>query len=529
MSWGGVPRSLRSPVVHMALFSPPFTYTSWFSPDHSDARQVAEGRDLSHDHQGVAVDVDGWQLLASKSERLAGAPGHADYVGALPGAGIEDDAAAPGLRCRAQAQQSGVQDLMGGCRPALDKAPFVGPLGDGLSRVGFGDADVGAPGVLPEEQEIAPHRATLFGLVLHAEATVPEGHDLGGTGGELRRPERRQLRRGRGSAVLPVESGVAAAHGDSRSVATLQLAEEVLRATRHDAGERVAAVVVLEVGDELLFHRGVVLPVGAVEQHDVVGPIRRQEYGSPEQPLREAASHLFGARIEPEPRRVAIVVAAPVEHATAIGSLPVINLGVRRPLARLRLREQRHGAFGIGTAGEVLHPARGEHHRERRGLPGDVGDLRGRVGQTALARQPARGPHQAREGFVIEDPRQHVREQRLEADAAVLQRAHQGRSGFGWPILEIREDLQRALGGEAVVRVGGEPGERGVEILAMDFERVLLEIGVADVRVDRREPVQRPALGWREANALARGAVATDLDIDLELRRLRQGDPDFAR
>src|SRR5712691_11164291 len=58
-------------------------------------------------------------------------------------------------------------------------------------------------------------------------------------------------------------------------------------------------------------------------------------------------------------------------------------------------------------------------------------------------------------------------------------------------------------------------------------ERALLQVGVADVGVDRREPVEGPTFPWREAQPAPRRAIASDLDVDLEIGWLRERDPDF--
>src|SRR2546427_8108237 len=76
--------------------------------------------------------------------------------------------------------------------------------------------------------------------------------------------------------------------------------------------------------------------------------------------------------------------------------------------------------------------------------------------------------------------------------------------------------------------MGRRPGERRIEILAVDLERPLLEVGVADVGMDRGEPVERPAFRRGETQPAPCGAVSSHFDVDLKIRRLRKGDPHFA-
>src|SRR5712664_111985 len=72
------------------------------------------------------------------------------------------------------------------------------------------------------------------------------------------------------------------------------------------------------------------------------------------------------------------------------------------------------------------------------------------------------------------------------------------------------------------------PRERRVEILAMGLECPLLKIGVPDGGMDRGEPVERPAFRRGETQPSPCGAVASDFDVDLKIRRLREWNPHFA-
>jgi hypothetical protein len=58
--------------------------------------------------------------------------------------------------------------------------------------------------------------------------------------------------------------------------------------------------------------------------------------------------------------------------------------------------------------------------------------------------------------------------------------------------------------------------------------RALLQIGISDVGVDRREPVQRPALCRSESQRAPRDAIAPDFHVDLIIGGLRKRHPHFA-
>ena len=66
-----------------------------------------------------------------------------------------------------RASEREVSWVSGSCvllrRAALEEAAFVGPLRHRLPRLRVGDADVRAPGVLAEQQQIAPHRGAHLG------------------------------------------------------------------------------------------------------------------------------------------------------------------------------------------------------------------------------------------------------------------------------------------------------------------------------------------------------------------------------
>ena len=239
-------------------------------------------------------------------------------------------------------------------------------------------------------------------------------------------------------------------------------------------------------------------------------------------------AHLVRADVEAKACAVAIVMGAPVQDTTAVGTFPVVELRIGRTIGRWTRGQEGRGALGIRTTGEILHPARREQQRERQRLSGDIGDLRREKGQAALAREFARRPHQPRVRVVIEDPRQHVGEQRLPADPAALDRLHERVARLGRAILQKREHLQRALGREVKIAMRQRPGERGIEILAVALERALLEVGVSHVGVNRGEPVHRPPFRGSEPQAPARGAIASDFHVELKIRRLRERHPHLA-
>ena len=224
-----------------------------------------------------------------------------------------------------------------------------------------------------------------------------------------------------------------------------------------------------------------------------------------------------------------------MQHPAAVRALPPVRLGINRPVAGqtrgcpVRRREERHGALGVRARGEIAHAARREHRRKGECLARNVGKLGGREAEASLARQQTGGPHDARQRLVVEQPGQQVREQRLEPDLAAADRLDQRPGGLGGAVLDVGDHLQRALCGPAVVGVTGEAGERRVEVLAVDLEAALLQVGVPDVGVDRGQPVERPALGRHEPDAAARDPRLPHLHVDLELGGLGERHPHLAQ
>src|SRR6266850_84857 len=148
-----------------------------------------------------------------------------------------------------------------------------------------------------------------------------------------------------------------------------------------------------------------------------------------------------------------------------------------------------------------------------------------------LACEETRGPEDAREGLVVEDPRQRLCEQGGDADLAVADGPHERLTRGGGAVLDIRDQLERALRGPAEVGMRGQPGERRIQVPAVRLETFLLQGGEADVGVTRRDPVQRPAPRRREPDAPTPDALLADLDVNLELGpgRPRQRYPELAR
>ena len=215
-------------------------------------------------------------------------------------------------------------------------------------------------------------------------------------------------------------------------------------------------------------------------------------------------AHLIGADVEPEARAVAVVMRAPMQHPAPVGPFPVVELGIDGALATSTRRQQWRGAFGIGTAGQVLHAARSEQHGKRQRLTRNVGNLCRRERQAAFSREFSGRPHEARKRLVIENAGEHVREQRLPSDFAVTDGLEQCVARLARPILQVGEHLQRAFGGESKIVMARESRDCRIQVATMDFEGALLQIGVADVSVNRREPVERPAFWRRDARAPAR-------------------------
>src|SRR5207245_3115898 len=146
----------------------------------------------------------GRELAAFVRERFARAARDPRDIAAFPGARVEYQAASTGPRRAAQSGESIAEIVVCGGGAGIDESLLVCPLRDGLTRRGIGDADVGAPGVLAKEQQVAPQRRPIGGavaplldriLVVRLDAIVPERHALGGPSGQLRRAKCRELRR----------------------------------------------------------------------------------------------------------------------------------------------------------------------------------------------------------------------------------------------------------------------------------------------------------------------------------------------
>jgi hypothetical protein len=129
---------------------------------------------------------------------------------------------------------------------------------------------------------------------------------------------------------------------------------------------------------------------------------------------------------------------------------------------------------------------------------------------------------------VVEDPREEVREQPREPDARVANRPRQRLARGGRAPLGVREHLQRALRGPAELRVQRQPGQRRIEVRALDVERRLAGIGATDVGMTRRDPIERPAPRRSEVDESVAHPLLADLDVDAKLRRRRQRHPDLA-
>ena len=129
---------------------------------------------------------------------------------------------------------------------------------------------------------------------------------------------------------------------------------------------------------------------------------------------------------------------------------------------------------------------------------------------------------------MIENAGEQVREQGPEADFPVAQGLDQRLDLLRRAVLRVRNDLQRALGAPAVIRVAVQPGERGVQVPAVDLEAAFLEIGIADVGVIGGEPVQRPPLWGREPDPPAGAPVLSYHHLELVFGGFGEGDKDLA-
>ena len=244
--------------------------------------------------------------------------------------------------------------------------------------------------------------------------------------------------------------------------------------------------------------------------------------------------HLRCPDVEPEPRPVGVPIGAPVQHATAIRPLPPVQLGVRRPCAgELRGRrgsggEQRHGALRVHPAREVPHAAGGEQRGERERLSGHVGHERDGIPQPVRAREQAGGPGGARQGLVVEQSREEVREQRREPDLAVADRAHQCVTRRRRAMLPVGDRRKRALRRPSEIGMGRQARQCRVEVAAVRFDTALSQVGESEVGMARSDPIQRPPARRHESHALADHALLADFQVDLVRRWLRQGYPHLA-
>src|SRR2546426_12715871 len=70
--------------------------------------------------------------------------------------------------------------------------------------------------------------------------------------------------------------------------------------------------------------RSTLFPYTTLFRSGIVG---RQQHGVREQPSGKPAPHLAGVHVEPEAQRVAVAVAAPVEHAAPVRPRLPVELG----------------------------------------------------------------------------------------------------------------------------------------------------------------------------------------------------------
>ena len=218
------------------------------------------------------------------ARRLAGPSRNPSQVGAGPARSVEDHAAVAPLEPLGEAIESGRDLAVGRRRGAEHEAALVGPLLHRLAGIGIADAFGGAPGVLAEEQEIAPGALALEGALLDPGRSRSSSAGSSRSSQSASRSAARSAswaRRKSASsaavddgAILPIEPGITPPHRDLAAESRLDLPEEVLRAPRHDARKGVAAVELLHVRDHPLVHQGIV-PLHAVEQRQIVGPRRR--------------------------------------------------------------------------------------------------------------------------------------------------------------------------------------------------------------------------------------------------------------
>src|SRR5256884_8631251 len=181
---------------------------------------------------------------------------------------------------------------------------------------------------------------------------------------------------------------------------------------------------------------------------------------------------------------------------------PYTTLFRSRPVAPRELgacgvggREQWRRPLRVDAACEIAHTTGGEQGGEGEWVSRHVGQLRRLVAQSMLAREQTGGPKDAREGLVVEDSRQRLCEHRGNAELAVADRPCERLTCGGGPGLDVRDQLQPALRRPAGLGMCRQPGQRRIQVPAVDFETLLVPLGEADVRVARGEPIQSATPG----------------------------------
>src|SRR5256712_11085287 len=97
-----------------------------------------------------------------------------------------------------------------------------------------------------------------------------------------------------------------------------------------------------------------------------------------------------------------------------------------------------------------------------------------------LAREQTGGPEDAREGLVVEDSRQRLCEHCGNAELAVADRPCERLTCGGGPVLDVRDQLQPALRRPAELGMCRQPGQRRIQVPAVDFETLLVPLREGD-------------------------------------------------
>ncbi len=407
----------------------------------------------------------------------------------MPRAGVDDVDGLPAVL------DDGRRGAPGGRGEKLVRHPF-GPLGEGLLVLPLGPRTLAvrvrnavrrAPGVLAEEDDLAP------GLLVHLRGEArpaqdrPQGLGLDEAPGA--RPGHGRLLRRRGRPVLPVAGEIAADLGDESAVAPFEFREHLGGRGDDDPGRSVGRVPFRDVVRQL----GVGRPVVAADR------VAHLDHGVGIALLRELV-HVFedavarglGERAHVEPVEPGIAAAGHPEEdpLPARRGEPVERLvapGLQGPADPVpAVEEARHV---VRPARHVLDPGQGQRLHEGPRLAGDVGDHDRVDGHAGLFPQAPGERGEADELLGMAEAREDPGQRGLEPDRAVPHGRDEGRFLGLAGLAEVRLDRPGLLGVPLEPRPLGMAGRlRGQRDRLPEVSPVVLfddglGIGVADVDV----------------------------------------------